>query len=327
MEISWITVEGHRVARMLGPTVTASVDVDRGAHIFELVDLGSGTNVLYRDPRGLVDHVVGGWYSLFPNAGPACVVGGRPIPRHGDVRNLAWDVLDEIATASACGLRVHVTSQCLPLALTRTILLTDSTLEVSEVVTNEGDTTQTYLLGHHITFGSPFVDGARIEVPSDDVVSRDEFAPPPSVVVAGDVGHPLGSLPGTSGHLDLTTFPPAPAAEMLFARTLEAPYFEVRARDGLTFRATWDPTAFPALWIWIENRGTQAQPFGGTCAGLALEPQSSHIPSLRAAAEANLAPILGPGEMRTSWVRASLFRRPPTTGTPTTEGSAFADDV
>ncbi len=75
MEISWITVEGHRVARMLGPTVTASVDVDRGAHIFELVDLGSGTNVLYRDPRGLVDHVVGGWYSLFPNAGPACVVG------------------------------------------------------------------------------------------------------------------------------------------------------------------------------------------------------------------------------------------------------------
>ena len=291
-----------RTVVLANETVRASIDVGRGAHLFELVMLESGYNLLYEDPRGVEHHIVGGWYELFPKAGPAATVGGRDISAHGDVRNAPWTVVDRDTTWA----EFTVDSAELPLRLTRRMQLDGSQLTVTEVVSNLSDHAVSYLWGHHITLGERFVTGARIDVASDDIVGIERFTKPAASVQPDSHPASLDRLPGRSGDpVDLSLFPSAPAAEMLFARTVRSPRATVEG-SGVRLHLDWDVDAFPALWIWIENCGTTENPFDGHTVGLALEPQSAYLPSLGPAIEAGLAPSLPAGGTATAWLKATL---------------------
>lgn len=299
----WDIVDGHRVLRLDSDRLRVGVDVDRGAHIFELVEPRSGVNLLYSDPLGLAGHLVGGWYELFPNAGPATVVDGIEVPNHGDVRDLGWQVLAQ----DAGSVRLGVTSTVFPLRIEKTVELRDATVLVTEVATNTGADPVAFLWGHHVTFGAPFVDGATISAPGT-VFNADSRYPTPIGRVAPDRPAPLADLSGADGQrVDLSRFPPAPATEMLFAPKASAePVTVANAALGVTVEIDWDRTAFPALWLWIENGGNQASPFNGRVHALAVEPQVSATPSVANAVADRTAAVLAPGEQRTAWVSARL---------------------
>ena len=84
-------VEGHHVLTLENDRIRVSIDVDQGAHIFEMMDKRTSINVLYKDPKGLADYDVGGWYELFPNAGKGCSFKDTDIPKHGDVQHQPWE--------------------------------------------------------------------------------------------------------------------------------------------------------------------------------------------------------------------------------------------
>lgn len=182
-------VDGHNVVRLESDHVRIGVDVDRGAHIFELVDRSSGINLMYTDPRGLARHMVGGWFELFPNAGPGCVVGGVEMPNHGDVRDLPWKIRD----MSSDSVGLAVSSTLLPLQLEKTVRLRGATVLVTERVSNTGAVPVEFLWGHHVTFGSPFVDGAVVGT-SDTVFFADRRYPTAAGRVAPDRPGPLTDL-------------------------------------------------------------------------------------------------------------------------------------
>jgi len=305
MSVRWGREDGHLVARLGSEAAELALDLDRGAHLFELVDRRSGEQLLYRDPRGLAGHLVGGWYELFPNAGPASAHAGRAVPQHGDVRDAPWRLEAEEESA----VELLVESAVLPLRLRRRVELDGPVVLVRESVESLGDEPTPYLWGHHITFGETLAVGARISVPSEDIVATAAFSRAASRVAPDRAGAPLSAMPGREGGtVDLRAFPGAPASEMLFARRT-APWFAVEGPRS-SILVEWDPEAFPALWIWMENRGAEGEPFLGRTVGLALEPQSSPVPSLAAAIADGSAPFLAPGATASAWLRATLGGRP-----------------
>jgi len=303
-------IEGHNVLRLENEILSVGIDMDRGAHLFELTDKRTGIDVLYKDPKGLAAYDVGGWYELFPNAGKACSFKGMDIPAHGDVHRLPWTYRIERDNDAGIVVSMQTESKARPFALERTISLASgkSVLRIAEKITNRGDEAEPYLWGHHVTFGAPFVSPfSRIDLPACHVYKRGEYDTDASRLAPNASGSP-DDMPGRLGdRVDLTYFPKASCAEMLFIDGLRGHWYNVfNERDRLGFALAWDGDVFPFLWLWQEHHATRRAPFNGQVYGLALEPQSSNVPILANAAAAGQAPILQAGQSRETWLTAIL---------------------
>jgi galactose mutarotase-like enzyme len=304
-----VLVDGDRCVVLESKDLRIAVDVDYGAHLFELVDVRSGTNLLHRDPRGPRHHVVGGWFELFPNAGGACEHAGHRLTRAGDIRERRWthrivdDETVELTTRSAD----------LPLGLTKTLRLSADTLLVTETVTNLSEEPQQLLWGQHITFGAPFLTAAwRLDLPA--AVFHTAGIRPPQAPYAADARGPLSALPTEDGGtVDLTRFPAERFNAMVISEPLPEHWYNVWADDlaaGLT--VSWDGETYPVLWLWATRNGHGLDTDAVACA---VEPQSSPVPGLDKAAAAGTALSLAPRASRTSWVRTTLHHDPaPVTG-------------
>lgn len=309
MSAAEVLVDGDRCVVLESEDLRIAVDVDYGAHLFELIDTRSGTNLLHRDPRGPRHHVVGGWFELFPNAGTACEYGGHRLTRAGDIRGRRWthQVVDDETV------ELNTQSADLPLGLTKTLRLSADTLLVTETVTNLSDETRQFLWGQHITFGAPFLTAAwRLDLP--EVEFHSGATHPPLAPYAADARGPLSALPTEDGGtVDLTQFPAARFNAMLFSEPLPEHWYNVWADDptaGLT--VSWDGDTYPVLWLWATRNGAPNDPDAIACA---IEPQVSTVFGLDKAAAAGTALSLAPRASRTSWVRTTLHHDPaPVTG-------------
>lgn len=312
-KLTHMTVDGHRALRMENGQVRIEVDIDRGAHIYEIVDKLTAVDLMYKDPKGVAEHDVGGWYELFPNAGSACVHEGRNIPVHGDVRDLRWEFAVEAESDDRLAVLFTVTSGVFPLRLERLLELRagKALLRVRERITNLGDTEQVYLWGHHVTFGAPFVGPAcRIDLPDCRVYNRTDCASAGSRL-RPDASGPLAAMPGVDGEpVDLRYFPSNDGGEMLFIDRLAGHWFNVFNESlGVGCALQWDAKAFPGLWLWQENRFTQDPPFDGSTVAMALEPQASNTPILANAIREGQAPSLKPGESLKTQLSLSVHHR------------------
>lgn len=306
-------VDEHRVLTMENQWLRVSVDIDRGAHIFEISDRKTGINVLYQDPKGPARHDVGGWYELFPNAGRGCVFGEIDIPGHGDVRDLPWSYEIVQQTASCIQLRLQSASKVLPFKIEKTLtLLADQpNLFVREQITNTGAESSPYLWGHHVTFGEPFIDhNCRIDLPQSRVYKRPDYGNDDSQLAAEASGT-LQAMPGNKEQLvDLTYFPEAKGNEMLFIDSLSGHWYNLyNEKLGIGCALAWDSSAFPYLWLWQENYSSLQEPFNGKTRAIALEPQASNVPILTNAHKENQAPLLHAGESKTSFLTFALHHR------------------
>jgi galactose mutarotase-like enzyme len=303
-------IEGYSLLMLENEHIRISLNMGQGAHIFEFTDKKTGVNVLYKDPKGLFQYDVGGWYELFPNAGKACVYQDIQIPKHGDIQHLAWRYTVTEETDYRIEIRLFVESSIMPLRLEKMIAIESgrSALFIGERITNISLERQPYLWGHHVTFGEPFVDSScRIDLPACRIFKRPDYDSPGSRLIAEAAGS-LTNMPGRDGaSLDLSYYPDQPASEMLFTEQLQEHWYNVYNTSlGLGFGLSWDGVAYPYLWIWEENRYTSSAPFFGKVCGLALEPQSSNVPILADAVYQGKAPMLEAGESRESWLTAVI---------------------
>ncbi|MBP1996588.1 DUF4432 family protein [Paenibacillus eucommiae] len=298
-------IQGHRVLTLENEAIRVSIDVDHGAHIFEIRDKRTDIDVLYKDPKGLV-YDVGGWYELFPNAGSGCSYKNTDIPGHGDVQYQSWEFRIEQDGDEEIRLFLWTESKVLPFLISKSIVFrsNESSLFISEKITNKSGEAEPYLWGQHITFGAPFVSPAtRIDLPECRVFDRLEDHAADSRVLPGASGT-LDSIQGKQGEmLDLTYFPADPFSEMLFIDEIKEYWYNVfNEQEGLGFALAWDNKAFPFLWLWQEHHTIQEAPFNGKVYSMALEPQASNVPTLSNAVEQGEAPVLQPGESLETWM-------------------------
>lgn len=306
-------VDGDQCLVLQTDRLRVAINADHGTHIYELTDLRSGVNLLHTDPKGSRHYDVGGWYELFPNAGAACTLDGRPISGHGDIQHRRWSYDVRATGPDVVEIDFATDSADLPFHVDKTVRLTpDDALTVSETITNASDGPLPYLWGHHVTFGESFLTASiHIDLPDVDVYSRGSTTPPAAPYAPAACGR-LNALPARDGDgvVDLSSFPSEPFAAMLHTDAMPEHWYRIWSADLRTgLGVTWDGAAFPGLWIWAVQRAGVKNPDLVACA---LEPQSCEVPTLADAVAAKRAPTVEPGDSRTGWVKAALLHDPGT---------------
>ncbi|SDT32117.1 DUF4432 family protein [Jiangella sp. DSM 45060] len=300
------TIDGDRCLVIEDGEIRVSINADHGAHLFELTDLRSGTNLLYEDPRGSRHYRVGAWYELFPNAGPGCVVDGQRISEHGDVQYRRWSWSVRAAGPDQVAVDLATRSEELPFGIRRSVTFAGGgEVRLDETITNLADRPLHYLWGHHITFGAVMMGpGSRVDLGEAEVFA--EAAGDPSALYAPGARGPLHALPGRDGGVvDLTAFPDRPFGTMLFADRLARHRCGIWSGELATgVCVDWDGEAFPALWFWATRKSGALS----DVVACALEPQASAVHTLSEAIAAGAAPSLDAGASRNAWLRLAVHR-------------------
>ncbi len=92
--------------------------------------------------------------------------------------------------------------------------------------------------------------------------------------LAHDAVARLGEVPDASGgHFDLTRYPlPIATEEIVLVAPVDGHASLVNHAERYRVDLRWDRTAFPALNLWISNRGRTAYPWNGRHLALGIEP-------------------------------------------------------
>ena len=326
--VSTGTVEGWGSVVLENEYLRAVVLPDKGADIYELVHLETGTDVLFKAPWGLQPpgaqplegsgddeflwNYEGGWQELFPSVNEACTYRGKRIPFHGEVASLAWayEVEDE---TDAVALRLWTRCRQTSFVLERRMCLRRGVPElvIEGSVLNEGDEPAHFVWGHHCVVGPPFLEsGCHLDAPARTIVTSPEIWEPETARLAPGQMEPWPHARLRSGGtVDLRDVPGPDAGshDDLYLTNLEDGWLTVRnPRLSLSFRLEWDPVLFGWVVLWQPYGGALAKPLAGSYA-LGVEPWTSRL-TLEQAAEAGEAIELAVGARLETTVRARLER-------------------
>jgi len=315
-------IGGWRSVTVENEALRLTVLPDKGADIYELVDLASGVDPLFKGPWGLLPpgsapregsgdveflwNYEGAWQELFPNVNEAASYGGRQIPFHGEVATLPWDVQAEGPEALRCSVRCRET----PFRLERLIRLQEDQFLLDETVTNESDDPAHFVWGHHCVLGPPFLEpGCRLHAPDCTITTRDEVWEETARLAPGQrEPWPQGRLRG-GGTVDLSVVPGAEVKshDDVYLRDLDGGWAAVEnPRLGLTFRLDWDPQVFRRVIVWQPYGGAEEAPLRGAYA-LGVEPWTTHL-NLEDAVAAGEATALAGGASFHTVLRARFER-------------------
>jgi hypothetical protein len=285
-------VAGWRALTLENEALRVTVLPDKGADIFELVDLRSGVDPLFKAPWGLQPpgstpregsgeleflwNYEGTWQELFPNVNEPATYCGKTIPFHGEVATLAWDVAVESDVALRCSARCRIT----PFRLQRLMRLDGDRLVLEETVTNESDGAAHFVWGHHCVVGPPFLEaGCRLHVPAGAVETIAElWEETARLEPAQREAWPRARL-RTGGTVDLSIVPgPEEGShDDVYLDDLEDGWAAVEnPRLGLSFRLEWDPAVFRRLIAWQPYGGAREPPLAGAYA-LGVEPWTTRL--------------------------------------------------
>jgi galactose mutarotase-like enzyme len=300
---------------------------EKGADIYELVDIGTGIDVLFKGPWGLQPpgaprlegsgddefmwNYEGGWQELFPSVNEACTYRGNRIPFHGEVASLPWDY--DVVRDEGDEVAVHLWIRCrqTPFKLERLMRLRRGAVELTleGAVTNESDETAHFVWGQHCVLGPPFLEpDCRLEVPARTIVTSPVLWEPETARLAPGQREPWPHARLRSGGtVDLREVP-GPEAEShddLFVTDLETGWLSVRKpHPALTFRLEWDPAVFRWVVLWQPYGGARAKPLAGSYA-LGVEPWTNRLTLEEAVAAGEAIELAGGARFETT-VRARL---------------------
>ena len=105
-------VNGWRALHLTNGALAVTVLPGKGADIYEITDLATGLDPLFKAPWGLqppgrrgprgqrrrapfLENYEGAWQELLPNTNDACTHQGTPVPFHGEVATRPWSVAVE----------------------------------------------------------------------------------------------------------------------------------------------------------------------------------------------------------------------------------------
>ena len=274
------TVNGWRSVVIENDELRVVVLPDKGAEIHQIVDLRSGTPVLFEAPWGLQPpgapplpgsgsdpfmwNYAGGWQELFPSVNDECTYRGRRIPFHGEVASLPWEH-EMLAEGGEARVRFSNRAPGSPFLLVRELRLVagEATVFIDEEVRNESGEAAHFVWGHHCVVGPPFLEaGCRLELPARTIVTSAVLFEPETARLEPGRREPWPFAPlRTGGTVDLRDVPGPETGshDDLYVTELEAGWLEVsNPRLELTFRLEWDHELFGWVVLW--------QPFGGAVA-------------------------------------------------------------
>jgi len=214
--------------------------------------------------------------------GPASFDGGREHGLHGRIGRMAaqvtrCEVTSHRITLAATVRQSTMFAETLRLDRTMTAEVGGATIEIVDLVTNEGPDPEGHMILYHCNLGWPLLDdGAYVEGPGGATVGRDPVA---------EAG--LATWDQVHGPSD-------PYPEQVFIHDAPGPEARVRLvnpRSGMALMIKWDSSTLPAMFQWKYLRK-----FGYA---MGLEPVNTRATFGRARARADGdLPILAPGESR-----------------------------
>jgi hypothetical protein len=242
------------------------LDPGHGGEILELVDLGTGRQLLGRPPfasdeprAGDLDEETwtrsyrGGWQCVGPNAGNSCEHEGKRHGFHGRASNDPWTVAEAGPDYASLRWSGH------GLEVTRTVSLERGAVVVETEWTalREG---ASLLAVEHVTLGLELLDPAvEIRLPGGRAFELSEEEGPTRAPEGAPDWPEVGLLDGSRERADV--WPLArPRARFLAVEGLSAGWAEARNRGtGQGLRLEWDTRSLPHLWLWHEARATGAR--------------------------------------------------------------------
>jgi hypothetical protein len=299
-----VLYRGRRAASIENDRLRVTILVE-GGHIAEILDKRSGINPLWAPS----------WPSIEPSAHDLSnhrIYGGiadGPLLAGIMGHNLCLDIFggpsDEEAAA---GLTAHGEASVAPyvidgvgdtliaradfplarLTVERRLDLRQTSIEVTETVTNVAACDRPIGWTQHVTLGPPFLEHGRTEFRTSATRSRvfeTAFGPADYLAVGADFDWPYAPR-RDGGVADLRRFstvsPSSAYTAHLMDRSRDDAFFVAFSPSAeLAFGYVWRRRDFPWLGIWEENRSRTAPPWNGAEVTRGMEFGASPFPETR----------------------------------------------
>lgn len=314
------TLSGWEARRLSTEQLEVTVLPGKGGDVTSIRDRARGVELLWTPRWGLrppgalplpggpevlaLDRSGGGWNTMFPNAGRACVEHGVEWGFHGET----WLTPFE-AEWTPDGLRMTTALARSPFTVTKLVTLDRNEVTVTESVTNVGARSVDVLWCQHPAFGEPLIGPATtVEITGcavhpdmpDDVPSADEPPRWPEHTEVDGSRHDLSRLSAARSGV----------ARLAFLGSFDEEHVRARIRNpelGLAVELSWSRADFPFAWYWYEAGGRQDYPWYGVAHSLALEPASGYPSGVhRARALTGTETGIQPGETLTKTVTLAV---------------------
>jgi uncharacterized protein DUF4432 len=274
--------------------LSATVLLDKGADIYQLVYKPSAIDVLWKTPWGLkrpgvgvpsatestamwLEVYPGGWQEIFPNGGAACVYKGAELNMHGEASMTSWDA--QITHERGAKAEVLLTTRLArsPFRIERTMRVEQgrAVLAISERITNEGDEPMAYMWGHHPAFGGPFVSEAcRIDLDAKSI-RADDLYDPPNNPMEMDRTYSWPTVERAGRQYDLSRIPARsrPSACLGYLQDFTSGWYGITNTEmGFGVGLTWPVEIFPYAWLWRELSSSSGYPWYRAAHTMAIEP-------------------------------------------------------
>jgi hypothetical protein len=294
-EYTWM---GYRTLVLENELIRVEILADRGSDIVTFLHKPSDTDFMWHRsaalrpaglgsaPRGVDEHVFndlyeGGWQECLPNGGTSVVYKGAPLPFHGELLALPWEVAVLEDRPEVVSVRLSVRTVRTPFLLEKTLTLRSGrpVLEIDETLTNLAAEDMDLMWGHHPAFGPPFLDSScRIDVPACRA-STDRLEPWPGGYVEFDAHFDWPMAPLRAGGVrDISAVqgPEARTGDLVCLSGFEEGWYGItNGRRRVGFGVRWDASLFPYLWFWHVWHGMPGYPWYGQNYVCALEPWST----------------------------------------------------
>jgi len=279
------------------PGVLVEVMPERGAKITRLRDTAAGREWL-EQTRGVLEGPVDaavdfddgdlcGWDEMMPTVDPCAYPGTtNALADHGDLWRTPW----KVETLSATSLTTSVYGSSLPFALTRTIDVGESRVDLHYTLRSSGPDALFILYAAHPLFR--YMPGTRIfldEQPHRLVTLNDDDPAPVIWPVDGlDVVDAVANGDARKYFLD-------PSSRIATVG--------LRDPGGASLQMTWNLAELPYLGVWLDHGLLAPHPV------FAIEPTNGFGDSLQRCVDRSSIPALAPGSMRTWSIAITLSDR------------------
>ena len=227
---------------------------------------------------------------------------------------MPWDCVVVEDTPDRVSIRCSVRTYRTPFFFGKTLTLVagSSTLDIDQVLVNEGEEPVHCVWGKHIALGAPFLsEECVIDLPGGTLMSHAEEFDPNNRMKA-DVQGPWPWSEGKDGsRIDLSVVPPKSVRAYDISYVTDMPegwYAVTNRRMGVGFGVLFPKELFRYLWYWQSFGGGYGYPWYGRTYNVGLEPFTSYDNrGLAQAIENGTALHLQPGQRIEASLKAIAY--------------------
>jgi hypothetical protein len=317
-----------RALRLESPYIAATVLLDMGGDILELVHKPTSIDVLWKVPYPVrepgigptpagdsyaqwIHNYRGGWQTIFPNFGPAVMFRGALLDFHGEAARRPW----QLESTGDHEIVISTKLACLPFSMRRRISLSavQPELTVQETITNDSMAPLECMWAHHPVFGAPLLSSQSVIYTGAQLIHTDDtYDVPGNDLMLGGVFEWPFVKSRTGGCIDLSQIPAAGSgfSRVVFLKEFAEPWCAIsNPLIPLGVAIRWTGELMPYMCLWQETGGERDFPHFARTYTTALEPATSLFGhSLVDAIERTRTQLtLQSGESRTLNLKAVLF--------------------